>query len=298
MKANLQKLFPELVDIADQPDVAYEAYEWFKTPAEEVLGFPKAALTERDSMYLATFMKTVNPVLPNMTANERFWNDLVHRRSRKETVNNNKQSYRFVYFAFPPDRIHPDVFKEAIQELFNKEIPMLWITDYSGVLIESPVENGEEAISYEQIIDILMSDLYMKLHFFVGPITTDYTTAPDLYNNIIVAAETAFQSSDQAVLSYTEALPAVLLNHLSMKKQQLIEQAVLGEFAEDPDMLKTLGAFVSCNMNVSTTAKKLYMHRNSLQYRLDKFIEKTGIDIRQFPEAVSVHLALLANKIH
>jgi DNA-binding PucR family transcriptional regulator len=34
-------------------------------------------------------------------------------------------------------------------------------------------------------------------------------------------------------------------------------------------------------LNASLTAKRLFIHRNSLQYRIDKFIERTGIDIRQ-----------------
>jgi DNA-binding PucR family transcriptional regulator len=46
-------------------------------------------------------------------------------------------------------------------------------------------------------------------------------------------------------------------------------------------------------MNVSLAAKKLYLHRNTLQYRVDKFIEKTGIDIKHFGNAVSIYLALM-----
>ncbi|MBY6268509.1 helix-turn-helix domain-containing protein, partial [Parageobacillus thermoglucosidasius] len=51
--------------------------------------------------------------------------------------------------------------------------------------------------------------------------------------------------------------------------------------------------FFQCDLNVSLAAKKLYMHRNSLQYRIDKFIEKTGMDIKHFQGAVAVYLAML-----
>jgi DNA-binding PucR family transcriptional regulator len=60
--------------------------------------------------------------------------------------------------------------------------------------------------------------------------------------------------------------------------------------------LKMLETFVQCNLNISETAKELYMHRNSLQYRLDRFLEKTGIDVRQFQHAMPVYLAMLARK--
>jgi DNA-binding PucR family transcriptional regulator len=48
------------------------------------------------------------------------------------------------------------------------------------------------------------------------------------------------------------------------------------------------------NLNVSEAAKKLYIHRNSMQYRLEKFSERTGLDIRKFDDAVNIHLAILA----
>ncbi|MER2142109.1 MAG: helix-turn-helix domain-containing protein, partial [Priestia megaterium] len=50
------------------------------------------------------------------------------------------------------------------------------------------------------------------------------------------------------------------------------------------------------NLNVSLAAKKLYMHRNSLQYRIEKFIDRTHLDIKHFTGAVSAYLAILALK--
>ncbi|MCY8607352.1 helix-turn-helix domain-containing protein, partial [Bacillus sonorensis] len=51
-------------------------------------------------------------------------------------------------------------------------------------------------------------------------------------------------------------------------------------------------AYMQCNLNASLTAKRLFIHRNSLQYRIDRFIEKTGIDIRQFEEAAAVYFII------
>ncbi|MCK4551507.1 MAG: helix-turn-helix domain-containing protein [Tenericutes bacterium] len=43
-------------------------------------------------------------------------------------------------------------------------------------------------------------------------------------------------------------------------------------------------------MNASKTAKTLYMHRNTLNYRLDNFINKTEIDVRKFKGAIAIYL--------
>ncbi|MCD8511165.1 MAG: helix-turn-helix domain-containing protein [Bacillus sp. (in: Bacteria)] len=58
---------------------------------------------------------------------------------------------------------------------------------------------------------------------------------------------------------------------------------------DDRTLLDSVKVYLECNLNTSLAAKKLYMHRNTLQYRVDKFIEKTSIDIKRFPNAVAVY---------
>lgn len=65
----------------------------------------------------------------------------------------------------------------------------------------------------------------------------------------------------------------------------------------DPDMLGTAEEFLENNLNVSETARKLYMHRNTLTYRLDKIERATGLDIRNFSDAVTFRLCGLLYKI-
>ncbi|GAA3330198.1 hypothetical protein GCM10020331_081790 [Ectobacillus funiculus] len=69
---------------------------------------------------------------------------------------------------------------------------------------------------------------------------------------------------------------------------------LFGETQDDQELLTTVRTYLECNLNVSFAAKKKqYMHRNSVQYRVDKFIERTGIDIKTFKGAVAVYMALL-----
>lgn len=65
----------------------------------------------------------------------------------------------------------------------------------------------------------------------------------------------------------------------------------------DPDMLSTAEKFLENNLNVSETARKLYMHRNTLTYRLDKIERATGLDIRNFSDAVTFRLTGLLFKM-
>ena len=65
----------------------------------------------------------------------------------------------------------------------------------------------------------------------------------------------------------------------------------------DPEMISTAEEFLENNLNVSETARKLYMHRNTLTYRLDKIERATGLNIRNFSDAVTFRLSNLLYKI-
>lgn len=59
---------------------------------------------------------------------------------------------------------------------------------------------------------------------------------------------------------------------------------------EDEDMMSTVDSFLSHGMNVSATARGLYMHRNTLTYRLNKIKAETGLDLREFDKAVTFEM--------
>lgn len=59
---------------------------------------------------------------------------------------------------------------------------------------------------------------------------------------------------------------------------------------EDEEMMRTADAFLSCGMNISRSARVLYMHRNTLIYRLGTIRRQTGLDLRDFKDAVNFKL--------
>jgi len=65
----------------------------------------------------------------------------------------------------------------------------------------------------------------------------------------------------------------------------------------DAETLLTLDAFFAMDCNVSETAKRLFIHRNTLLYRLDKIKQETGLDVRSFNDAVLVRILLLLYKV-
>jgi carbohydrate diacid regulator len=65
-----------------------------------------------------------------------------------------------------------------------------------------------------------------------------------------------------------------------------------------PIFLETLQAFFDNNMNITDTAKKIYVHRNTLLYRLEKIKQYTGLDPKKFGDALQLYIALQLNFLH
>ncbi len=64
----------------------------------------------------------------------------------------------------------------------------------------------------------------------------------------------------------------------------------------DAETLDTVKAFFENNLNVSETSRKLFVHRNTLVYRLEKIRKLTGLDLREFDHAVTFKVALMVKK--
>ena len=61
----------------------------------------------------------------------------------------------------------------------------------------------------------------------------------------------------------------------------------------DKETLSTVNQFFENNLNISETARQLYIHRNTLVYRLEKIQKTTGLDVRHFDDALTFKIALM-----
>ena len=63
----------------------------------------------------------------------------------------------------------------------------------------------------------------------------------------------------------------------------------------DQEILTTINSFFDNNLNVSETARQLFVHRNTLVYRIEKLQKSTGLDIRTFEDAMTLKIALMVS---
>jgi len=290
----LREIYSSLLVYSKRRDNLDRTYKWFVTDENEIIGINEEELTVKDVAILSTFLLPYNINLPIPTDEEQKWRNRIHSTEQNADFEI-KNPFRFIYFSIKKNQIDPIIFKDAIHELFASPVPILWGNGHEGIIIEEQ-SVYEDSISFEDIKDILMSDLYVKINFFIGSYKVGLEDIAQYYHSLTNAAKKVFIYTNKTVVTYIDAVPYLLINQTESELRSDIGKTVLQEYINDEETLKMIETFLQCNLNISETAKVLHMHRNSLQYRLDRFFEKTGIDVRQFHHAMTVYLALLARK--
>lgn len=104
---------------------------------------------------------------------------------------------------------------------------------------------------------------------------------------------------DQQVYVYSRLLLERFLNELPAETRQRYHELMFNRKTTrlfNEEMLSTIEKFFGNSLNLSETARQLYIHRNTLVYRLDKVQRATGLDLRAFDDAVTFKLMILLGK--
>ncbi|ADL53524.1 PucR family transcriptional regulator [Clostridium cellulovorans] len=101
-------------------------------------------------------------------------------------------------------------------------------------------------------------------------------------------------SIKQNILSYNKLLLEKLVYFIKDDLKNELKEKLEDKFNSfDEEMLTTIEEFINYGLNISDAARRLYIHRNTLIYRLDKIKRETGYDIRNFKEATLFIIAYL-----
>ncbi len=105
--------------------------------------------------------------------------------------------------------------------------------------------------------------------------------------------EKIYSFTDFALLKVLEEVPKVKLKEV----YDLLANKGLTAIFNDEDLMQTCEAFFKNDLNVSLSARALYMHRNTLMYRIDKIEKETGLDIKKFSDAETFKMLSIIYKL-
>ena len=104
---------------------------------------------------------------------------------------------------------------------------------------------------------------------------------------------------DASVIAYNQLGIGRLIYQLPLPLCKMFIREVFGDYSPDSideETLATIDKFFENNLNVSETSRQLFIHRNTLVYRLDKIQKNTNLDLRNFEDAIALKIALMVVK--
>ncbi len=137
-----------------------------------------------------------------------------------------------------------------------------------------------EPTNYEDIYELLANDFDGEVTMYIEPYTKDEFP-------FLKQMQTFIKTLPHRLYYFEDVIPYVVLRNETDFKHQIkayIESQV------KPEVVETVISFIQNNMNSSQSADKLYMHRNTLNYRVDNFVEKVHINVKNFKGANAMYM--------
>ena len=148
-----------------------------------------------------------------------------------------------------------------------------------------------------EIVDTLASEFYAKISIGIGSPAENIKDISRSYREAQAALEVGhIFDSDKRIVSYENLGIGRLIYQLPVTLCEIFLNEVFQKGsidALDRETLSTIQSFFENNLNVSETSRKMFVHRNTLVYRLDKIKKITGLDLREFENAITFKVALM-----
>ncbi|GEN56860.1 hypothetical protein GCM10012290_16260 [Halolactibacillus alkaliphilus] len=292
MIKRLKALYPSL--ITDEERQGKGPYYWFTTSDNQLIGILENEIKEKEHELLDLLLTPYHGAYPPVTEREQAWYDWIFEGTN--FISAAPKEYRFIYFSLSDALSDPNDFREAIYGMYSYKPVILFSSQKHGVIIEEERPDEDDTITFFEMIEVFTSDFFIDVHFFIGPYLRDLKRAHDYHHWMDEQFHHIQHFNTKPVMTYISSVPYLMSVIKDQTAIQFLIEAVLKSTVKDEELLRTIQTFLEANSNASLAAKEMYMHRNSLQYRIDKFVEKTEVDVKQFEGAVAVYLILLLKR--
>ena len=188
--------------------------------------------------------------------------------------------------------------------LGNKAKDFVTAVDEKNVIVVKELEEQDGPAELEKtaqnFYEILKNDGEEDILIAYGTVINDIKEVSKSYKEAKLALDVGkIFFSEKNVIAFSELGIGRLIYQLPVPLcKMFIREIFEGKSPDDFDeeTLTTINKFFENNLNVSETSRQLYIHRNTLVYRLDKLQKSTGLDLRVFEDAITFKIALMVVK--
>lgn len=194
---------------------------------------------------------------------------------------------------------------ETVRTLFaTKTKDFITAVDEKNIIIVKEVKPNESYNELEQtayvVLDTLNTEAMSKVHIAYGTIVNSIKEVSRSYKEAKMALDVGkIFYSDRNVVAYSNLGIGRLIYQLPIPLCKMFIKEIFGGKSPDDfdeETLSTINKFFENSLNVSETSRQLFIHRNTLVYRLDKIQKSTGLDLRIFEDAITFKIALMVVK--
>ncbi len=194
---------------------------------------------------------------------------------------------------------------DVIQNLFpDKNKDFVFNITESDIVLVKEIKNNIDVKDLEKlarsISDTLQTEFFTRVNVGIGTPVMGVKGLARSFKEAQMAIEVGkVFDTEKNIVSYDNLGIARLIYHLPTTLCDTFLKEVFKKGSIDSldhETLFTIQRFFENNLNVSETSRKLFVHRNTLVYRLDKIKKLTGLDLRQFDHAIIFKIALMVRK--
>ena len=194
---------------------------------------------------------------------------------------------------------------DVIQNLFpDKQKDFVFNISEKDIVLVKEIKSGINSKDIEKlarsIVDTLGSEFYTRVVVGIGTIVSGVKELSKSFKEAQVSLEVGkVFDTEKSIVSYNNLGIARLIYQLPTTLCEMFLKEVFKKGSIDSldhETLFTIQKFFENNLNVSETSRKLFVHRNTLVYRLEKIKKLTGLDLREFDHAIVFKVALMVKK--
>ena len=194
---------------------------------------------------------------------------------------------------------------DIIQNLFpDKNKDFVININETDIALVKEIRTGIDSRDLEKlarsIVDTLGSEFYTHATVGIGTVVEGIKDLAGSFKEAQVALEVGkVFDTEKSIISYDNLGIARLIYQLPTTLCEMFLNEVFKKGSIDSldqETLFTIQRFFENNLNVSETSRKLFVHRNTLVYRLEKIKRLTGLDLREFDDAIVFKVALMVKK--
>ena len=191
---------------------------------------------------------------------------------------------------------------ESVKSFFGgKSKDFITAVDEKSIIIVKELEDGEGYAEMDKLAHAILDTLGLnqneETHIAYGTIVNELKEVSRSYKEARMALDVGkIFFGEKDVIAYSSLGIGRLIYQLpiplcKMFIKEIFENKSPDDF--DEETLVTIDKFFENSLNVSETSRQLYIHRNTLVYRLDKLQKSTGLDLRVFEDAITFKIALM-----